>query len=606
MAFKQNRNPFGRSPLNFNSPLNSFDSLVGKLMNQGKSKEAATKIAGKIANMKMKGAGSGPTAAQKARAKGSPAKQAKPDFLDLDKDGNTSEPMKEAAKSSPAKMHDADKVKKLKSEISILRNDPEKAVQMGLSTEGQGGVDYEAISQREDQIKAEQAKHDRKKEGKESPAKMKSPIEKELVGKQKNLPEGLKKAIEAAPESPAKMKDEKTGKSHAEMSKKEAHNHRMVHHVAKKPDFTKQKRKKPSRPEASKKVADQLNAKDPIKGSPAKSVGNRSDHDMSEAYWEAHKKTSHGRRAHGDMPVDKKRVAQEKSKKEPERVVQKTESRKKADEFVARRKKPSPSNMKSPMKKHHGKSLRGGGGQKIKPKGKRGPRIPDEGFDVTPNLSPNKPPRKPGGRKPKRDPKKDGLTKVRKGDSPANLTGLLNAGVKLYNVIKGGKKVAKSAKAFQNTAKQYEKVAKFKKAPKPKVKTAEIKRPILDPASTAVGGAAGYAASKKKSPINNAYENPEFFTPSKSSYGQDMDNFFNTVNQAYDQTQTDENRLERASRIEQKLTDKQTAGTLGKRGEKRLAKFKGEKTRLEDKIGRSGFDLTSLTQDQIDFIKNNM
>ena len=35
---------------------------------------------------------------------------------------------------------------------------------------------------------------------------MKSPIEKELVGKQKNLPEGLKKAIEAAPESPAKMK----------------------------------------------------------------------------------------------------------------------------------------------------------------------------------------------------------------------------------------------------------------------------------------------------------------------------------------------------------------------------------------------------------------
>ena len=151
MAFKQNRNPFGKSPLNFNSPLNSFDSLVGKLMNQGKSKEAATKIAGKVANMKMKGAGSGPTAAQKARAKGSPAKQAKPDFLDLDKDGNTSEPMKQAAKDkkgSPAKMHDADKVKKLKSEISILRNDPEKAVQMGLSPEGQGGNDYEAISQR--------------------------------------------------------------------------------------------------------------------------------------------------------------------------------------------------------------------------------------------------------------------------------------------------------------------------------------------------------------------------------------------------------------------------------------------------------------------------
>ena len=103
MAYKQSKNPFGKSPLNFSSPLNSFDSLVGKLMNQGKSKEAATKIAGKIANMKMKGAGSGPTAAQKARAKGSPAKQAKPDFLDLDKDGDKTEPMKEAAKGSPAK-----------------------------------------------------------------------------------------------------------------------------------------------------------------------------------------------------------------------------------------------------------------------------------------------------------------------------------------------------------------------------------------------------------------------------------------------------------------------------------------------------------------------
>lgn len=138
MAYNQSKNPFSKNPLNFNSPLNSFDSLVGKLMNQGKSKEAATKIAGKVANMKMKGAGSGPTAAQKARAKGSPAKQAKPDFLDLDKDGNTSEPMKDAAKGSPANL--------------------------------------------------------------------KSPIDKELVGKQKNLPEGLKKAIEAAPESPAKMK----------------------------------------------------------------------------------------------------------------------------------------------------------------------------------------------------------------------------------------------------------------------------------------------------------------------------------------------------------------------------------------------------------------
>ena len=146
MAYNQGKNPFSKNPLNFNSPLNSFDSLVGKLMNQGKSKEAATKIAGKVANAKMKGAGSGPTAAQKARMKQSPAKQAKPDFLDLDKDGNTTEPMKDAAKGSPANLKE------------------------------------------------------------KSPAELKSPAEKKLVGKQKNLPEGLKKAIEAAPESPAKMK----------------------------------------------------------------------------------------------------------------------------------------------------------------------------------------------------------------------------------------------------------------------------------------------------------------------------------------------------------------------------------------------------------------
>ena len=49
------------------SPAKSFKGLVSKLEKQGKSKEAATKIAGKVANAKMKGAGSGPTAKQKAR-----------------------------------------------------------------------------------------------------------------------------------------------------------------------------------------------------------------------------------------------------------------------------------------------------------------------------------------------------------------------------------------------------------------------------------------------------------------------------------------------------------------------------------------------------------
>ena len=62
MGYNQ-KNPFSRK----SSPLNSFDSLVTKLEGQGKSHEAATKIAGSVANAKMHGAGSGPTAKQKAR-----------------------------------------------------------------------------------------------------------------------------------------------------------------------------------------------------------------------------------------------------------------------------------------------------------------------------------------------------------------------------------------------------------------------------------------------------------------------------------------------------------------------------------------------------------
>jgi hypothetical protein len=45
----------------------SFASLEKKIEKSGKSKEAATKIAGAVANAKMHGAGKGPTAKQKAR-----------------------------------------------------------------------------------------------------------------------------------------------------------------------------------------------------------------------------------------------------------------------------------------------------------------------------------------------------------------------------------------------------------------------------------------------------------------------------------------------------------------------------------------------------------
>ena len=172
MAYNQGKNPFSKNPLNFNSPLNSFDSLVGKLMNQGKSKEAATKIAGKVANMKMKGAGSGPTAAQKARAKGSAAK-----MEDLSGDGKITKKDVLIGRGviekdgSPAKAHDK-KLKALEKRIKRVRQSKE-------GSEGQGGIDYELLAQLEDQKKKLIESHGKEaKDGnaKPSPASMKSPM----------------------------------------------------------------------------------------------------------------------------------------------------------------------------------------------------------------------------------------------------------------------------------------------------------------------------------------------------------------------------------------------------------------------------------------------
>ena len=185
MAYNQSKNPFSKNPLNFNSPLNSFDSLVGKLMNQGKSKEAATKIAGKVANMKMKGAGKGPTAAQKARAKGSAAKMdhspaemedlsgdgkiTKKDVLIgrgvIDKDGSP------AKMKSPMEAHDK-KLKALEKRIKRVRQSKE-------GSEGQGGIDYELLAELEEQKKRLIEAHGKEaKDGnaKPSPASMESPM----------------------------------------------------------------------------------------------------------------------------------------------------------------------------------------------------------------------------------------------------------------------------------------------------------------------------------------------------------------------------------------------------------------------------------------------
>jgi len=172
MAYNQGKNPFSKNPLNFNSPLNSFDSLVGKLMNQGKSKEAATKIAGKVANAKMKGAGSGPTAAQKARAKGSAAK-----MEDLSGDGKVTKKDVLIGRGviekdgSPAKAHDK-KLKALEKRIKRVRQSKE-------GSEGQGGIDYELLAQLEDQKKQLIESHGKeaKETAKPSPASLKSPVE---------------------------------------------------------------------------------------------------------------------------------------------------------------------------------------------------------------------------------------------------------------------------------------------------------------------------------------------------------------------------------------------------------------------------------------------
>ncbi len=70
---------------------------------------------------------------EKGDAKGSPAKAAKPDFLDLDKDGNTSESMKDAAKAkgSPAKM-------------GHKKDSPAKAYSKGASGHGYTAGQYAA------------------------------------------------------------------------------------------------------------------------------------------------------------------------------------------------------------------------------------------------------------------------------------------------------------------------------------------------------------------------------------------------------------------------------------------------------------------------------
>jgi hypothetical protein len=141
-------------------------------MKEGKSKEAATKIAGKVASEKMKGAGSGPTAKQKARMKKSPSKMKK-------SMANMKDKSMAKMKKSPAKIKGEKKVERLKNKRDKQLEKYDKAKNPKRSTR----INNRAYKTNE----------------KYKAAKEKSPAKKPLVGKQKNLPEHLKKAILDAP-----------------------------------------------------------------------------------------------------------------------------------------------------------------------------------------------------------------------------------------------------------------------------------------------------------------------------------------------------------------------------------------------------------------------
>ena len=226
----------------------SFESLVKKLMKEGKSKTAATKIAGSVANAKMKGAGSGPTAKQKARAKSPATKKDKPRAVVRDKDR-----VADKSKSYTDKKGRKIEIKTFKHEKAYdsgVKDDPNKPSMKRKSSRLSNTVELHKTKTKKDGTtktkvkraagggKKSQRLHTKfakgkNKEGssdvtvtrkspttmKKSPSKMKSPAKKPLVGGQKKLPKELQEAILKAPakmlsksgikmmdKSPAKMK----------------------------------------------------------------------------------------------------------------------------------------------------------------------------------------------------------------------------------------------------------------------------------------------------------------------------------------------------------------------------------------------------------------
>jgi hypothetical protein len=213
----------------------SFESLVKKLMKEGKSKAAATKIAGSVANAKMKGAGSVPTAKQKARAK-SPGTKKKPKrivtkekttgFDAFGGGGAATGTRKTITKGDKKVVKNKKKFETgTKSKSTVKTNDPGAEiiksgdderimppdVKQGKYVIKRKKTGTSASTGKKAKVKKTikstyvDGKEVKRKEKIKTPAKMKkSPAKEELKGKQKNLPPELKAKIEA---SPAKKRD---------------------------------------------------------------------------------------------------------------------------------------------------------------------------------------------------------------------------------------------------------------------------------------------------------------------------------------------------------------------------------------------------------------
>ena len=73
--------------------------------NKGYAKQEKKDLMNDMPIDKVASGGSWMSKHSQSKMGGSPLMAAKPDYIDIDKDGDTSEPMKEAAKGAPTKMY---------------------------------------------------------------------------------------------------------------------------------------------------------------------------------------------------------------------------------------------------------------------------------------------------------------------------------------------------------------------------------------------------------------------------------------------------------------------------------------------------------------------